>query len=113
MVLREPGRLGRHDGAAVEQLLRETKSIAVLGIKPESHSDQAAHYVPAARDGVWLEVPGEVMHFAVNKVSNAKRGKSDLATRADLSKLEADLIKWDVGAIIATTAVFAAIVKLL
>jgi hypothetical protein len=31
-------------------------------------------------NGVWLSVPNEVMHFAVNKVSNAKRGKSDLAT---------------------------------
>ncbi|HKO57322.1 MAG TPA: CoA-binding protein [Thermoanaerobaculia bacterium] len=29
------------------QLIRDTKSIAVLGIKPESHADQAAHYVPA------------------------------------------------------------------
>ena len=28
-------------------MLRETKSIAVLGIKPESHAAQAAHYVPA------------------------------------------------------------------
>ena len=31
-------------------------------------------------DGVWLDVPTECMHFAINKVSNAKRGKSDLAT---------------------------------
>jgi hypothetical protein len=31
-------------------------------------------------DGIWLTVPDEVMHFAINKVSNAKRGKSDLAT---------------------------------
>jgi hypothetical protein len=31
-------------------------------------------------DGVWLTVPDQVMHFAVNKVSNAKRGKSDLAS---------------------------------
>jgi Predicted CoA-binding protein len=35
------------DGAGIERLLRETKTIAVLGIKPESHADQAAHYVPA------------------------------------------------------------------
>ena len=32
---------------AIQDLIRETKVIAVLGIKPESHSDQAAHYVPA------------------------------------------------------------------
>jgi hypothetical protein len=40
-------------------------------------------------------------------------GKSELATKADLSELEARLIKWNVGATIAMTAVFAAIVKLL
>jgi uncharacterized protein len=33
--------------SAILALIRETKSIAVLGIKPESHSDQAAFYVPA------------------------------------------------------------------
>src|SRR5579883_2333974 len=30
--------------------------------------------------GEWLAVPDQVFHFAINKVSNAKRGKSDLAT---------------------------------
>ena len=35
------------DTRAIQDLIRETKVIAVLGIKPESHSDQAAHYVPA------------------------------------------------------------------
>jgi hypothetical protein len=31
-------------------------------------------------EGQWYGVPDQVVHFAVNKVSNAKRGKSDLAT---------------------------------
>ena len=35
------------DAKGILDLLRETKSIAVLGIKPESHGDQASHYVPA------------------------------------------------------------------
>ncbi|HWW61555.1 MAG TPA: CoA-binding protein, partial [Thermoanaerobaculia bacterium] len=35
------------DAAGIGDVLRATKSIAVLGIKPESHADQAAHYVPA------------------------------------------------------------------
>ena len=35
------------DAAGIAQLLRDTKTIAVLGIKPESHADQAGHYVPA------------------------------------------------------------------
>ena len=29
------------------ELIRETRTIAVLGMKPESHSGQAAYYVPA------------------------------------------------------------------
>ncbi|MEO8217571.1 MAG: CoA-binding protein [Acidobacteriota bacterium] len=37
----------------IDALLEDTKTIAVLGIKPESHSDAAAWYVPAymARNG--------------------------------------------------------------
>lgn len=35
------------DASGIAALLRETKTIAVLGIKPETHSDQAAFYVPA------------------------------------------------------------------
>jgi predicted CoA-binding protein len=36
-----------NDNKGIDELLRETKTIAVLGIKPESHADQAGHYVPA------------------------------------------------------------------
>lgn len=32
--------------AQIKELLEHTKSIAVLGIKPESHADQPAFYVP-------------------------------------------------------------------
>jgi predicted CoA-binding protein len=35
------------DGEGIRRVLRDTKTIAVLGIKPESHADQPAHYVPA------------------------------------------------------------------
>ena len=35
------------DSRGVLALLRDTRSIAVLGIKPESHGAQPAHYVPA------------------------------------------------------------------
>jgi predicted CoA-binding protein len=31
---------------AIAELIRSTKSIAVLGIKPETHSGQPAFYVP-------------------------------------------------------------------
>jgi hypothetical protein len=30
--------------------------------------------------GQWFTIPDQVMHFTINKVTNAKRGKSDLAT---------------------------------
>jgi len=33
-------------GDAIAELIRSTKTIAVLGIKPESHSSQPAFYVP-------------------------------------------------------------------
>src|ERR1051325_9241239 len=36
-----------NDADGIAELLRQTRSIAVLGIKPESHADQAAHYVAA------------------------------------------------------------------
>jgi predicted CoA-binding protein len=36
-----------NDAAGIARAIHETKTIAVLGIKPESHADQAAHYVPA------------------------------------------------------------------
>jgi len=35
------------DADGIADLIRATKSIAVLGIKPETHADQAAFYVPA------------------------------------------------------------------
>src|SRR4051794_16282300 len=35
------------DRDGITDVIRDTKSIAVLGIKPETHADQAAFYVPA------------------------------------------------------------------
>jgi predicted CoA-binding protein len=35
------------DTRGIGELIRDTRSIAVLGIKPETHSDQAAFYVAA------------------------------------------------------------------
>jgi predicted CoA-binding protein len=36
-----------NDNVGIDALLRDTKTIAVLGIKPESHAGQAGYYVPA------------------------------------------------------------------
>ena len=44
------------DANGIRQLIRETKVIAVLGIKPESHSNQAAFYVPAHMHTAGFEV---------------------------------------------------------
>ena len=45
-----------NDSAGMRKVLEETKTIAVLGIKPESHSDQAAHYVAAHMHQAGYEV---------------------------------------------------------
>lgn len=35
------------DTKSILDVIRHTKTIAVLGMKPDSHADQPAHYVPA------------------------------------------------------------------
>ena len=44
------------DDDAIAALLRDVRRVAVLGIKPESHSHQPAHYVPAYLKRAGLEV---------------------------------------------------------
>jgi len=44
------------DTKGIVELIRQTRSIAVLGIKPESHSGQAAHYVPAHMAAAGYEI---------------------------------------------------------
>jgi predicted CoA-binding protein len=45
-----------NDSNGIRDLLRETKVIAVLGIKPESHGGQAAFYVPAHMAAAGYEI---------------------------------------------------------
>lgn len=52
-----------NDTKGILQLLRETKSIAVLGIKPESHGDQPSHYVPAHMAAAGYEVIPVPVYF--------------------------------------------------
>jgi uncharacterized protein len=71
------------DSAAIAQLLRETKSIAVLGIKPESHSDQAAYYVPAHMLAAGYEiVPVPVYYPEVTEIL----GKPVVRKLADIGR---------------------------
>src|SRR5438477_10763277 len=44
------------DRDGIAQAIRDTKTIAVLGIKPESHADQAGHYVAAHMHNAGFDV---------------------------------------------------------
>lgn len=53
----------------IGSLLNETKKIAVLGIKPESHSDQPAFYVPKyMQDAGYKIVPVPVYYPDVTEI---------------------------------------------
>lgn len=53
----------------IRSLLNETKRIAVLGIKPESHSDQPAFYVPKyMQDAGYKIVPVPVYYPDVTEI---------------------------------------------
>lgn len=57
------------DAKGIEALIRETRTIAVLGIKPESHADQAAHYVPAHMAAAGFDViPVPVYYPEVTRI---------------------------------------------
>jgi predicted CoA-binding protein len=45
-----------NDPADIAAMLKDTRTIAVLGIKPESHGGQPAHYVPAHMDRAGYEI---------------------------------------------------------
>jgi len=61
------------DTEGIKQMLRETRTIAVLGIKPESHADQAAHYVPAHMAAAGYDViPVPVYYPEVTEILGKK-----------------------------------------
>ena len=51
------------DTKAIVDLIRETRTIAVLGIKPEIQADQPAHYVPAHMAAAGYEVIPVPVYF--------------------------------------------------
>ena len=58
---------------AISQLLRETKRIAVLGIKPESHASQPAFYVSKYMQQAGFEiVPVPVYYPDVTEILGQK-----------------------------------------
>lgn len=51
------------DSRGILDVLRETKTIAVLGIKPESHGDQPSHYVAAHMAAAGYEIIPVPVYF--------------------------------------------------
>ena len=59
--------------AEIAELLRETKRIAVLGIKPEDHAGQPAFYVPNYMKSAGLEIiPVPVYYPEVTEILGEK-----------------------------------------
>lgn len=52
-----------NDSKGMLAVLRETKTIAVLGIKPETHSGQPAYYVPAHMAAAGYEIIPVPVYF--------------------------------------------------
>lgn len=72
-----------NDAEGIAALLRETKTIAVLGIKPETHSDQAGFYVAAHMDAAGYDViPVPVYYPEVTEIL----GKPVVRKLADIGR---------------------------
>src|SRR5687768_7620990 len=57
------------DSAGIRRALKESKRLAILGIKPEDHSGQPAFYVPSAlKQQGWEIVPVPVYYPTVTTI---------------------------------------------
>ena len=75
------------DTKAMQDLIRNTKTIAVLGIKPESHADQPAHYVPAFMAAAGFDIiPVPVYYPEVTEILGKKvyRKLTDIGRPIDM-----------------------------
>lgn len=75
------------ESAGILEMLRDTKSIAVLGIKPESHSGQAAFYVSDYMDQRGYDViPVPVYYPEVSEILGKKvfRKLADIGRPIDM-----------------------------
>lgn len=73
--------------AEIAELLRETKRIAVLGIKPEDHAGQPAFYVPSAMQAAGCEIiPVPVYYPEVTEILGEKvyRRLADIPGEIDM-----------------------------
>jgi uncharacterized protein len=61
------------DTKSILDVIRDTRTIAVLGVKPDSHADQPAHYVPAHMVAAGYEViPVPVYYPEVTEILGQK-----------------------------------------
>jgi uncharacterized protein len=61
------------DTKSILDVIRDTRTIAVLGVKPDSHADQPAHYVPAHMVAAGYEViPVPVYYPEVTEILGKK-----------------------------------------
>jgi predicted CoA-binding protein len=61
------------DTKSILDVIRETRTIAVLGMKPDSHADQPAYYVPAHMAAAGYEViPVPVYYPEVTEILGKK-----------------------------------------
>jgi predicted CoA-binding protein len=76
-----------NDTHDILNVIREAKTIAVLGIKPETHADQAAHYVPAHMAAAGYEIiPVPVYYPEVTEILGRKvfRKLADIGRPIDM-----------------------------
>ena len=75
------------DTRGIQDIIRDTKTIAVLGIKPESHADQPAHYVPAHMAAAGYDIiPVPVYYPEVTQILGQKvfRKLTDIGRPIDM-----------------------------
>src|SRR5207302_9456866 len=75
------------DIKTMRDIIRQTKTIAVLGIKPESHADQPGHYVPAHMAAAGYEIiPVPVYYPDVTEILGKKvyRKLTDIGRAVDM-----------------------------
>ena len=79
------------DMRGIADAIHHTKTIAVLGIKPESHADQAAHYVAAHMDaavGLGIDKPqrfGDRM-ACIGAVARVQQQPVELDARVEIGR---------------------------
>jgi uncharacterized protein len=75
------------DTKSILDVIRQTRTIAVLGMKPDSHADQPAHYVPAHMVAAGYEViPVPVYYPEVTEILGKKvyRKLTDIGRPIDM-----------------------------